>query len=686
MKRLERFPLLLCALLLAAGGARAAVVRVDVSSRAPLVGGRSWGLAGPYEKVSGTMHFAVRPDDRRDRAVVDLDLAPRNAKGEVEFSADFYVLRPVDPRRGSGAMLLEVPNRGHKEALSLMNRGEEVDDPEAPGAIGDGFLMRRGVTVAWVGWQWDVPKEPGRMRLDAPTARRLGGSPITGLVRADFNVDGPEASHPLGHRIVGEIGGESYPVSDRTSPRNVLTERDAPDAPRKVVPRRRWRFAREENGRVVPDDRSVWLEGGFAPGKIYEVVYVATDPVVAGLGLAAIRDAASYFKNDPACVAPAQFVYGLGISQSGRFLRQFLAQGFNEDERGRKVFDGLFIHVAGAGVGSFNHRFAQPSRAAQATSSILFPTDLFPFTYGPETDPKTGATAGLLDRARADRTVPKIFSTNTSCEYWGAAASLTTTTPDGRRDAEIPPEVRIYFLAGLQHFTGPFPPVADPYPELRATHPENPNPVDWLWRALYEDMDAWVRDGVPPPESRFPKVSDGTLVSREALVFPRIPGLVPPAEVHRARRRDYGPRWQDGIVTKEPPGAGRPFVSLVPQVDADGNDLGGVRIPEMAVPVASYTGWNLRDPETGFAGERVSFIGAYDPFPATRSERAMERDPRASLEERYGSEDRYLGIFARAAIEQVRERFLLPGDLPAALDRGEEEFRAARRGSSAEGR
>jgi len=673
--RIGRF--LLGATLLAAGGAQGEVVRVDVASREPVAAGRSWGLAGPYVKISGTIHFAVRPGDPHDRAIVDLALAPRNGKGEVEFSADFFVLRPADPARGSGALLLEVPNRGHKEILSLMNRGAESDDPDAPDALGDGFLMRRGVTVAWVGWQWDVPKDPGRMRLEAPVARRADGSPITGLVRADFNVDAPEASHPLGHLLVGEIGGESYPVSNPKSARNVLTERDAPDAPRRIVPRKKWRFARDEGGKAVSDDRSVWLEGGFRPGRIYEVVYEARDPAVAGLGLAAIRDAASYFKNDPDAVAPVRYVYGLGISQCGRFLRLFLEQGFNADEHGRKVFDGLLIHVAGAGVGSFNHRFAQPSRAAQAVSSILYPTDLFPFTYGPETDPKTGETGGLLDQARADGVVPKIFSTNTSCEYWGSAASLTTTTPDGRRDAEIPPEVRIYSLAGLQHFSGPFPPTANSYPELRGTHPENPNPVEWLWRALYVDMDSWVREGTRPPPSRYPRIADETLVIPSRFAFPKIPGLAPPARSHLAYRMDYGPRWNDGIVSREPPAAGKPFPTLVPQVDADGNDRAGVRIPEMEVPVSTYTGWNLRDPDTGFAGHRASFIGSYDPFSASRADREKAGDPRPSLEERYGSEERYIGMFARSAMEQVRDRFLLPEDLGAVIDRGEKEWKAA---------
>ena len=676
MKRPVPSGLLLLSLLLAAQPCSARVVRVEVRARSDVLGGKAFGLAGAYEKVSGTMFFAVSPGNPRDRAIVDLDLAPRNAKGEIEFSADFYVIRPKDPARASGTLLLEVSNRGGKGILALMNRGRGSTDPATAEEFGDGFLMRRGATVAWVGWQWDVREFPGRLRLEAAVARDHGKS-ISGLVRADFVVDQPAASHPLGHVIIGNVGGTSYPAAEPSSSKNVLTERDAPLAPRRVVSRGKWRFAREEKGIPVPDERWIWLSGGFQPGKIYEVVYVARDPVVAGLGLAAIRDAASYFKHDPEAVAPARRVYGLGISQSGRFLRHFLAQGFNADEEGRQAFDGLFIHVAGAGVGSFNHRFAQPSRDAQPVSALFYPTDLFPFTDLPQTDPETGRTAGLLEKARADRVVPKIFTTNTSYEYWGRAASLVSTSPDGSGDAAIPEDVRIYFLAGLQHFTGPYPPTAEPYRGLRATHPQNPNPVAWLWRAFFDAMEAWVRDGVPPPESRYPRISDGTLVPRAALAFPNIPGLAPPARPHAAFHLDFGPRWAEGIVTVEPPRVGKAFPALVPKVDADGNDVAGVRIAEMTVPVATYTGWNLRDPKTGLAGEPVSFIGSYVPFAKTRADRERTSDPRPSLEERYGSRERYLGLFTDAALRQVKERLLLPEDLPEVLLRGASEWDTA---------
>ena len=273
--------------------------------------------------------------------------------------------------------------------------------------------------------------------------------------------------------------------------------------------------------------------------------------------------------------------------------------------------------------------------------------------------------------------MPRIFTTNTSYEYWGRALSLVTTTADGKSDLTPPPELRVYFLAGLQHFSGPFPPQPQPFRGLRATHPENPSPMTWLWRALYVDMDQWVRFGASPPPSSYPKIADGGLVPRSALDFPKIPGLVPPKRVHLAHHLEYGPQWNEGIITKEPPVVGSAFPSLVPQVDADGNDLGGVRIPEMQVPVATTTGWNLRDPATGFAGYRVSFIGSYDPFPATQAERKKTHDPRRSLAGRYGSKDHYMALYTRAALEQIRAGFLLPGDLAAVLERGSKEWDVA---------
>jgi hypothetical protein len=368
-------------------------------------------------------------------------------------------------------------------------------------------------------------------------------------------------------------------------------------------------------------------------------------------------------------------VYAVGISQSGRFLRHFLYQDFNADEQGHVVMDGVIAHVGGAGRGSFNHRFAQPSRDAQPLSSIFFPTDLFPFTDLPETDPDTGETAGFLDASIKSKNAPKLFLTNTSYEYWGRAASLIHTSPDGLSDAKIGENTRVYLLAGLQHFSVPFPPDKDGGPDSKAQQLHNPNPVQWYWRALITDMNQWVKDGTAPPVSAYPKIADGTLVPLSKWAFPKIPGVNKPHEVSLAYHLDFGPQWKEGIVTLEPPKVGKPFAVLVPQSDANGNDEGGVSLPELQVPLATYTGWNLRDPSIGLTDLRLSFYGSFIPFAKTAAEREKSGDPRLSVAERYASRDEYMGKFAEAALKLMRERFLLREDLPALLERGEREWK-----------
>jgi hypothetical protein len=334
----------------------------------------------------------------------------------------------------------------------------------------------------------------------------------------------------------------------------------------------------------------------------------------------------------------------------------------------------MLVHVAGAGIGSFNHRFAQPSRDAQPTTALFYPTDLFPFADTPQTDLMTGQTAGLLDRAKAARALPKIFYTNTSYEYWSRAGSLIHTSPDGKRDLPLMDNVRIYFLAGLQHFTPPFPPVRDTGRGLSSAWLPNPNPVRWFWRALFAAMDDWVRDGELPPESRRPKLADKTLVRREELKFPALPEVTMPARVHQALHLDFGPQWKNRIITKQPPAVGKPFPVFVPQVDADGNDLGGVRLPQLEVPLATYTGWNLRDPKSGMPKERVSFLGSFFPLPKTKSDADALHDPRKPIADRYTSREDYLTKFSAAARRLADERFLLPEDVDALVKRGAEEW------------
>jgi Alpha/beta hydrolase domain len=656
---------LLLALLLSAPFLHAKVLRVDIVSRITVLNGKEFADAGAYERITGRVYFSLPAANEHNHCIVDLANAVNLRNGEVEFSSDFVAVRPKDVTRGNGSMLLEVPNRGHARILSLVDGGNEDLAHDA----GDAWLLRNGYTVVALGWQWDAP-DADALRFYAPVARE-NGKTITGLLRGDLMLAKPLPEIPLGHFMQGGLGGTEYPVFAPEDPRNTLTVRDSRDGPRTIIPRTQWQFAHTVDGKLVPADRYLHLNGGFQPGKIYEYVYVVANPVVAGGGFAAIRDFASYAKHDPESLTPAQRVYGEGISQNGRFLRDFLYQGFNADEQGRIALDGVLAHVAGAGRGSFNYRFAQPSRDAQPTSSVFFPTDIFPFTDQPETDPLTGQTAGLLDRAHADKVTPRIFFSNTSYEYWGRAASLIHVSADGKHDAPISDKVRIYHFTGLQHFSGPWPPEKGTGGML-GQHPESPLPIKYFWRAMIANMDAWVRSDTLPPPSSYPKISDGNLVPLGAWAFPRVPGLNLPHEASPAYRLDYGPNWQQGILTLQPPKVGPAFPTLVPQVDADGNDRDGVRLPEITVPLATYAGWNLRDPSIGAADQRLPFEASYLPFAKTAADRSG--DPRKSIAERYSGREDYLTRYQAAVDDLVRQRWILPEDRAGLIHRGEQEW------------
>lgn len=621
-----------------------AVTALHVSQRADVEQGRSFGSAGPYERITGTVQFAVNPNLPANRIVRDLELAPRDKTGLVEFSADFYVLKPRDPARGNGTVLFEVSNRGGKAMVmhfDLAKTASRTPGTES-GDLGDAWLLEHGYTLAWLGWQFDTPRGADILRLHAPVARNPDGTPIRGRVRSDFVLDKAAPTASLGDR-----GHQPYAaIGDGAAQ---LTVRDRVEDARRAIPRDQWTFA--ENGTAVA------LPGGFSAGRIYEVIYTSENPPVAGLGFAAVRDFISFLKyGGPETLLGDQSrllkrSIGYGISQSGRFLRNFLYDGFNADEKGRIVFDGVWPHVAGAGRGNFNYRFAQPSRDARPFLNFFYPVDIFPFTDLPETDPVTGARGGLLDRAQP---APKIFYTNGSYEYWGRAASLIHTTPDSRADAPVAPNTRIYYIAGTQHGPGRLPPSAS---ETR--YPANPNDYRYVLRALLEDFQGWLKDGRDPPPSQYPRLSERQLVSPAALAFP---GSTPPLTYHKAYRVDYGPEFETRGIISEPPEVGAAFPILVPQVDADGNELGGVRLPELHAPIGTYTGWNYRAAEIGAPDEMASFIGSYFPFPA------------AKLQERYASADDYLAKIQAAARSLVNRRLLLEQDVPELMARARQQW------------
>lgn len=645
--------------------ASARVVRVDVHLRSLVLNGKSFGNSGPYEKLMGKVYFAVNPSNVHNQLIADLDKAPRNANGEVEFSSDFYVLRPK--AGGNGSALVEISNRGGKGTVSFFNLAASSRNPETEEQFGDGFLMEQGFTVVWIGWQYDVPDADFNLKLVAPIATDAGRV-ITGLARTDFNVTETTYFTSLGHR-----GQKAQPVLDANSPENVMTVRSTVLGERTVISRSDWGFGQLQNGVVSPDPTSVYLKNGFEPGKIYEVVWKVGNPAVAGVGLAAVRDFVSYLKNESTSIAPVTKAIGFGISQSGRYLRHFLYEGFNADEQGRIVFDGVNNHVGGAGMGTFNHRFAEPSRDGTPFYTLFFPVDVFPFTDNEQIDAETGKSDGLLKRAVAEGVLPKLFHTYTSYEYYGRVASLLHMSADGSQDAVLPDNVRIYFFTGSQHFPTPVLPSKQALvPNKTLTHQPTPNDLRYGMRALLLALNRWVREGVQPPISRYPRIDKGTLVEVEQVTFPALAGVKHPKTIRHTYRVDYGPDYATRKIIKiQPPNVGSPYGVKVPQVDADGIELDGLRMPEVQVPLGTYTGWNPRNPATGAPDQLVDFYGSYFPFVKTKADRSGSNDPRKAVLERYKNQQDYLNKLMQAANDLVKGGYLLQRDLPAIRQRGE---------------
>jgi len=633
----------------------AEVTSVTITTRTPLADRKTFGSTGPYERLVGRIEFALDPADPHNSGIVDLNLARRGADGRVHFSSDLNILRPADPTRGNGILLFHIANRGVMDLLGAFNRGNPSD-----GGIGDGLLMRDGYTMVFVGWEFDVPAS--RLRIEAPAAILPAGSSADSLsVEIMMNERAAEAfliDDPAGRPPV------PYLPAEPASPKDVLVVRDRFLDSGITIPRDRWRFVAGPNG--LPKIR---LDGGFDPGRYYRVTYRPTAPVVAGVGLAAIRDAAAAFRYRSDLPVQGRAAYAFGQSQAGRFLRQFLYDGFNVDERDRRVFDAVWVHKAGAARGSFNERFATPS------PGDLFRPTRFPFADGDEVD-TDGTRAGLSSRYRPDHQ-PKIFYVNTSVEYWtgGRAAALTHTSVDGTRDLVLPDNVRMYFLASTQHIVPAFPPVRTP-PASGGTDTaardrsggqqlNNPTPHANVMRGLLRAWHEWAAKGTPPPPSQYPRLSDKTLVAIEDSAFPPLPGVANPRTIQ-------GPGRTSGAKVT-------PLPHLVPQVDQDGNDLGGIRDPEVAVPLATTTGWNFRDPSLGNASDIYQLLGSYIPFAPTRAVRQATGDPRASLEERYRGVDDYLQRIRSATTDLIRQRLVLAEDADTIVDRAKShwQFRLA---------
>jgi hypothetical protein len=638
-------------------GARAELRDLKFYSRQPFAEGMPFGDTGPYEILRGVATFAVDPSHPRNRAIIDLSLAPRNADGMVEFEADVCILTPKDPTKGNGTILYDVNNRGNKVALAMFNTAVGGNNPITKANAGNGFLMRRGYTVVWCGWSGELLAGGDRLLLRAPIATEKG-QPIRGLVRQEMMTDRPASSLTLSRRE----GHGSYPPSARGEKEATLTWRMHEKDERASIPRGQWSFERLPLPKVKQGVAGtlpylkLHLEAGFRPGYLYELIYEGEGPIVQGLGFAAVRDLIAHLRHDKKWAF--RRAYGFGVSQSGRFLRHFLYQGFNADEQDRKVFDALMPHVAGGGLGSFNHRFAQPTRNQNQHEEHLFYGDAFPFTYGPAVDP----FSKRRDQICPDdpRFLPKVMHTQGAGEYWNRAGSLVHTDPLGTRDADIPANVRVYIFGGTQHSPAGFP----PKPGLG----ENlPNPGDYrpFPRALLDALDAWVRDGTEPPASVYPRIATKTLVSwqQRHSGFPGLPGVRYPEVIHQPFALDFGTEFlTKGLITVQPPKVIGRYTVLVPKCDSDGNDLGTLLPAEVAVPLATFTGWDLRRREFGAEGALASLLGSYLPFPTSAAERAKRGDPRPSVAERYGSFEKYLQRFEQECDRLVAARYLLDED------------------------
>lgn len=623
----------------AALAAQAQVVRFEVLERAPAYGGRSFDAVGPYEKVTARATIALDPADPRNAVIVDIDKAPRTANGRVEATADVVLLRPVDPARGNGTLLVDVPNRGRQIGPQLFNDVPEANSLDK-GDPGNGFLERQGYTQLWVGWQADLPSRPGQMALQGPALRG-----VTGPVREEFIFD--HTRNPATATLQWRLA----------NPANLtVTVRQRWDLPRQTPP---GLTVRATGPTTVEIQRPA---SGFDAGALYEVTYTATDPLVLGMGFAAVRDIAAFLRRDGSAANPlavqgrssVQRAIGFGVSQSGRFLRDFLHLGFNEDLQGRTVLDGLMPHVAGARRMATNVRFGLINRNGRHLEDPAWQVDLFPFTYVALDDPLSGRRDSLMLRCRLNATCPRVMQTDSEHEWWASRASLLVTDLAGNH-LDLPPDVRVYMLTGTPHYGSAGERVrrAD-----TMALPVNPMHNGAVMRALLTGLQEWLATGKEPPASRVPMRAHGTLVDAAAAVPLGIPGL-PYAGI-------YTPAGFADQSVLPPKQLGR-YPVFVPRADADGMAIAGVRQLALAVPRASYTGWNPR--AAGFGPETLFPLqGAAVPFAETRAQRQAAGDPRLSLEERYASPAAYVAAVRAAADAMVAERLLLPEDAQRAVD------------------
>jgi hypothetical protein len=642
----------------------------------PAYGGASFGAVGKYEQISGIAYGEVDPQDPLNALIQDIGRAPRNSRGMVEYSTKVVILKPVNMALGNGTMLFEIVNRGNKLDPGFFNVGATPLNPQ-----GDGFLESQGFTLVWAGWQADLVAPPGvdLVTMSAPIAHGDDGEAITGLLRAEFAVS-PNPQPSLNILDESSSNTPGYPAVSFDNSHDTLTWRVHQDDPRVPIPNSDWAFADCSVTPFpgVPNRQKVCPKNGFDTNHIYELLYTARDPIVMGLGLAAIRDVASFLRHSAAddqgnanpLAGAIRFALLNGISQSGRLLRTYLELGFNQDEARHQVFDGMQPHI-GSVRNYINIRFSQPGRLAGTQhTEKQYPGPEGPLTYGSSFDPLTGQHSGLLDRCGATQTCPLIIHTMSDIEYWESSGAFDTVAPDASADVQIPDGVRIYQFSSTQH--GGFSPVA-PLPTSTGICEQLPNANSYTYhiRALLVALQQWVATGKAPPASRFSSLSRGSLVPPGSVAFPVIPGVTGPEGIWNTRfLYNRGPQYRSadvsGIISVEPPQPVAEYPTLLPQVNADGNDIDGLRSVTLRAPLGTYTGWNVR--RAGFSqGDACDLTGAYVPFALTKAQRIAASDPRPSLQERYGDLEGYAAAASAAANDLVHQGLLLASDRKAAI-------------------
>ena len=665
--------------------ADARITKIAISSTAPAYGGATFGSVGAYEFVTGTAFGEVDPSNELNKIIQDIQLAPRNARGMVEYSTKFQILKPVDESKGNHMMLFEIVNRGNELDPGFYNIGVTAANPQ-----GDGFLENQGLTLVWAGWQADLvapASNPGLITMVSVPVATQNGQTITGVVRSEWTVSAAISTQNILAESSSNTPGYASVTTNNAG--LTLTMRVHQDDPRTAVPNSDWAFADCTSTPFpgVPNAQKVCLKNGFDTNHIYELVYTAKDPIVMGLGLAAIRDVGSFFRRANSAGNPIagaiNFSLLNGISQSGRLLRTYLNLGFNLGEDGQQVFDGMQPHI-GAVENYINVRFSQPGRLAGTQhTEKQYPGPDSPLTYARRNDPLLGEPRGLLDRCTRTNTCPKIVHTMSDIEYWESSGAGDTTEPRGRFDLQQPPDVRIYQFSSNQH--GGFSPVA-PLPTSTGICQQLPDANTYTYniRALLVALEDWVARGQKPPESQYSLLKDGSLVPVENVAFPTIPGVTGPQGIFNTRLSYFrGPQYDtddvSGIIAVEPPTQNAMYPSLAPQVNSDGNDIGGLRSHILQAPLGTYTGWNVR--RAGFSqGDACDLTGSYIPFAITKAQRLAAGDPRLSLEERYVTTAGYVNAVTTAVNKLVSERLMLASDAAGAIANATAWFAQASKG------